>query len=803
MRKILLSVFLLVTSMTSLAAMEPFTVADIRVDGLQRISVKTVFKALPINVGQQVDEALIARSIKELFATGSFHDIQMARDGDVLIITVAERPSISSIEIEGNKILDTDNLLDGLAQSGMSEGSVFQRATLDKIKLDLQRQYVAQGRYGAQVITEVVPQPRNRVALKIKIYEGKVATIVHINIVGNESFTEEQLLGLFELKVDPFWPFSSKDKYAREKLSGDLETLRSFYMDRGYINFNIESTQVSITPDKKHVYITVNITEGDIYSVNEVKLAGEIPVNELLIQALLVVKKGQTFSRQLVTMTSDLITKRLGNEGYTFAEVNGVPEINEEDKTVNVTFFVNPGKRVYVRRINFIGNEKTRDEVLRREMRQMEGAWASSHKIEMSKKRLERLGFFKGVTVDTPRVPGSDDQIDVTMTVEEQPSGSIGASVGYQDGTGVIFGANVSQNNFLGTGNKVAFSLNRTDLRNSYSFTFNNPYYTVDGVSRGFGMFFTETDYSNTNTTTYRTDVWGANVNYGYPINENERLGLSFGVDNTTIYAFLFSTSLIKDFVDYYTEERLAFDFNNDPIIDTDTGLQATYTVGVPPTQNRDVLSYTVTGSWLRSTLNKGIFADRGASQRLALEVALPGSELEYFKLTYRGERYFPLSKQFTLRLRTELGYGGGYGDVDALPFYKHFFAGGFGSVRGYDARSLGPIDRFEVNDFSSSPFGGNFLTEGSAEFIFPVPFAKDKRSVRTLFFVDGGNVFDLQRKDEFNMDKDASELRFSAGVGLSWLTGIGPLTFTIAKPINEQPGDRTQSFEFTLGQAL
>lgn len=855
-KTVIASLAFLLYAFSQTIAAETFTVADIRIDGLQRVSAATVFRALPIEVGQEVDREIIARSIRELYDTGKFHDVRLERDGDVIIVTLSERPTISKIEIDGNKSIETEDLLDGLAQADLSEGSVFQRATLDKIKLDLERQYIAQGRYGARVTTEVKPQPRNRVVLNINIYEGEVASIKNINLVGNDVFNDEELLGLFELRTRPWWAlFSSRDKYAREKLSGDLENLRSYYMDRGYINFQIESTQVSVTPSKEHVYITVNLSEGEVYTVNDVKLAGDLPVAEILLKSLLVVRKGQTFSRQLVTVTSDLITKRLGNEGYTFAEINGVPEVNEEDKTVDVTFFVNPGKRVYVRRINFKGNEKTSDEVMRREMRQMEGAWASGHKIERSKARLERLGFFRGVNVDTPRVPGTDDQIDVDFAVEEQPSGSIGASVGYQDGTGLVFGANVSQSNFLGTGNKVSFAINRTDLRNSYNFSFLNPYYTVDGVSRGYSLFFTETDYSNSNTTSFRTDVWGANVTYGYPINENERLAFTLGFDNAEVFSFISSKQPIKDFVDYE--------------------------IGGSPTQSRDVFSYTVSASWTRSTLNKGIFADRGASQRLGIEIAVPGSDLEYFKITHRAERYFPLTKIWTLRLRSELGYGDGYADVDALPFYKHYYAGGFGSVRGYDDRTLGPTDIFQsqlddipqelsyeqavINNsltlaaqlqelgepiFSeedptvivgyerteayeefeaqvvadeqeayvnggrdaviesvkrtADPFGGNLLVEGSAEFIFPAPFAKDKRSLRTLFFIDGGNVFDTNRRDENEeLEINARNLRYSAGVGLSWLTAIGPLTFTYAKTINDQPGDDTRSFQFSLGQSL
>ncbi|MBL4866937.1 MAG: outer membrane protein assembly factor BamA [Pseudomonadales bacterium] len=612
-------------------------------------------------------------------------------------------------------------------------------------------------------------------------------------------------------------------------------------MDRGYINFTIESTQVSVTPDKEHVYITVNVTEGEKFTVEDVQLAGEIPIPEDLMRAMLIVKEDQTFSRQLVTFTENLISKRLGNEGYTFAEVNGVPEVDNDTKTVKITFFVNPGKRVYVRRISFSGNEKTSDEVLRREMRQMEGAWASGQKIELSKVRLERLGFFKGVNMSMPKVPGTDDQVDIDFTVEEQASGSIGASLGYQDGTGLVFGANVSQNNFLGTGNQVSFAINRTDIRNSYNFSYVNPYYTVDGVSRGFSLFFQETDFSGSSSvSSYQTDAYGASIRFGYPINENERLNFAFGFDNTTIFAADTSAVEIREFVDYqrdqcfidnvdprdvddpaddfngvpFNEEFDVLVFNDDGSIKVDCNLRRNADfitdenlitdedrirrtdAGI---QSRHFTNYTVTGSWNRSTLNRGLLANRGASQRLALELSVPGSDLEYYKVTYQAQRYFKVSSEWTLRFRTELGYGDGYSDTGRLPFYKHYFAGGFGSVRGYSDRSLGPDD----SSGSLRAFGGNLLTEGSVELIFPAPFVKDRRSVRTAFYIDGGNVFDTNRTDEEGLDLELSEIRYSVGVGLTWITGVGPLTFNYSRAFNHSPDDRTRGFNFSLGQTF
>ncbi|NQD93901.1 outer membrane protein assembly factor BamA, partial [Pseudomonas sp. CrR25] len=526
MKRLLLPA-VLAASMIAEVHAESFTISDIRVNGLQRVSAGSVFGALPLNVGEQADDRNLVDATRELFKTGFFQDIQLGRDGDVLVITVVERPSISSIEIEGNKAITSEDLLKGLNQSGLAEGEIFQRATLEGVRNELQRQYVAQGRYSAEIETEVIPQPRNRVALKININEGSVASIQHINVVGNSVFPDEDLIDLFELKTTNWLSFfRNDDKYAREKLSGDLERLRSYYLDRGYINMDISSTQVSITPDKKHVYITVNVDEGQKYSVREVKLSGDLKVPEEEIRALLLVKEGQVFSRKVMTTTSELITRRLGNEGYTFANVNGVPEAHDEDDTVSITFVVDPGKRAYVNRINFRGNTKSEDEVLRREMRQMEGGWASTYLIDQSKIRLERLGFFKEVNVETPQVPGTDDQIDVNYSVEEQASGSITASVGFAQNAGLILGGSITQNNFLGTGNRVSVGLTRSEYQTRYNFGFVDPYWTPDGVSLGYNAFYRTTDYDelDTDISSYAVDSLGGGVSIGYPISETSRL---------------------------------------------------------------------------------------------------------------------------------------------------------------------------------------------------------------------------------------------------------------------------------------
>ncbi|MWV12928.1 outer membrane protein assembly factor BamA [Pseudomonas sp. R-28-1W-6] len=779
---------------------ESFTISDIRVNGLQRVSAGSLFGALPLNVGEQADDGSLVEATRALFKTGFFQDIQLGRDGDVLVITVIERPSISGVEIEGNKAISTEDLMKGLEQSGLAEGEIFQRATLEGVRNELLRQYVAQGRYSASIEAEVIPQPRNRVALKIDINEGSVAAIQHINVVGNTVFSDEDLVGLFELKTTNWLSFfKNDDKYAREKLSGDLERLRSYYLDRGYINMDISSTQVSITPDKKHVYVTVNVDEGDKYSVSEVKLSGDLKVPEEEVKKLLLVKQGQVFSRKVMTTTSELITRRLGNEGYTFANVNGVPQPNDEDKTVAITFVVDPGKRAYVNRINFRGNTKTEDEVLRREMRQMEGGWASTYLIDQSKTRLERLGYFKEVNVETPQVPGTDDQVDVNYSVEEQASGSITASVGFAQNAGLILGGSISQNNFLGTGNKVSLGLTRSEYQTSYNFGFVDPYWTADGVSLGYNAFYRATDYDDldVDVSSYAVDSYGAGVSIGYPISEISRLTYGLTIQQDSIDTGSYTVDEIMDFL----EE-----------------------------EGEDYLNLKGSIGWSESTLNRGVLANRGHSQSLVLESTVPGSDLSFFKLDYRGQLFKPVTDNYTLRFHTELGYGDSYGSTSDLPFYENYYAGGFNSVRGFEDSSLGPRStpsvardasgkvitdgsigadgRYTDPDQDPLPFGGNVLIQGGVEMLFPMPFVKDQRSLRTSLFWDVGNVYDTncstaQKENGNTCDLDIGELASSVGVGVTWITAMGPLSFSLAAPIKKPDDADTQVFQFSLGQTF
>ncbi|SDF27013.1 outer membrane protein assembly factor BamA [Phytopseudomonas seleniipraecipitans] len=766
---------------------ESFTISDIRVNGLQRVSAGSLFGALPLNVGEAADDRTLVEATRELFKTGFFQDIQLGRDGNVLVITVVERPSISSIEIDGNKAISSDDLLKGLNQSGLAEGEIFQRATLEGVRNELQRQYVAQGRYSAEIDAEVIPQPRNRVALKININEGTVAAIQHINVVGNNVFSDEDLGDLFELKTSNWLSFfKNDDKYAREKLSGDLERLRSYYLDRGYINMDITSTQVSITPDKKHVYITVNIDEGEKYTVRDVKLSGDLKVPEEEVRALLLVKEGQVFSRKVMTTTSELITRRLGNEGYTFANVNGVPEPHNDDNSVSITFVVDPGKRAYVNRVNFRGNTKTEDEVLRREMRQMEGGWASTYLIDQSKVRLERLGFFKEVNVETPQVPGTDDQIDVNYSVEEQASGSITASVGFAQNAGLILGGSITQNNFLGSGNRVSLGLTRSEYQSRYNFSFVDPYWTEDGVSLGYNAFYRTTDYDelDVDVSSYSVDSLGAGINIGYPISETARLTYGLTVQQDEINTGRYTVDEIFDFTRQEGEKYLNFK---------------------------------ASAGWSESTLNRGVLANRGHSQSLVFETTVPGSDLSFYKLDYRGQVFKPLTDTYTMRFHTQLGYGGAFGSTSKLPFYENYYAGGFNSVRGFEDSSLGPRSTPSTGrnegtladpDQDPLPFGGNVLIQGGAELLFPLPFVKDQRSLRTALFWDVGNVFDTdcssgQKSRGDSCDIDFGNLASSVGVGVTWITALGPLSFSLAMPVKKPDDADTQVFQFSLGQTF
>ena len=753
-----------------------FIISDIRLEGLQRVSAGTVFGAISYSIGDNVGALELQGIARSIFKTESFDDVQIGRDGNVLVVVLKERPSIDSIEFEGNKAIKTEALLEGLQGSGLSEGQIFKKVTLDQIASDLERQYVSQGRYDASVEATVEELTRNRVAIKVDIYEGSVSGLKHINIIGNLAFPDEELLDLLELRIPKFFAFFSKDdQYSREKFQSDIEALESFYLDRGYLDFRIDSTQVSVAPNMEDVYITINLEEGEVYSVSGVEIAGELrDIPESSIRALILGAEDKVFSRRLMTSSEERIEAALGNAGYTFASAKGEPVQDEEDNSVTIKYFVDAGKRAYVRRVNFSGNTVTQDHVLRREMRQMENGWASTAMIEGSKIRLQRLGFFKEVNVETPSVLGMEDQIDVDFTVEEQPSGSISATVGYAENRGLILGLGYQESNVFGTGNSINIGVNRSDFQTSLSLSFFDPYFTVDGVSRGYSISYRKSDFEDFNVASFSTDSIGANVSFGYPISEISRINFNIGFENTQIEEGIIPAREISEFLD-----REGSEFN----------------------------LITLQASYRMSALNRGLLPTGGRSQSISFDMTIPGSELEFYRINYNGQIFFPLFDPFVLRLRTDLGYGGTYGDTQTFPFYKHFFAGGMGSVRGFDGNSLGPRstpspqDRFNDPD----PIGGNVLIEMSAEILFPLPFVDDQTQMRSVLFFDAGNVFNTNcpQVSVYCLDIDEGELRYSAGIAFTWITGFAPLSFSLSFPINEKEGDEKESFQFELGKSF
>jgi outer membrane protein insertion porin family len=753
---------------TSLHAAE-FTVTDIRVEGLQRISAGTVFNYLPVKIGDTISTDETPEIIKSLFKTGFFQDVKLEHENGVLVVFVQERPAISEIEITGNKSIETEALLTGLKEIGLAEGRTFNRSVLDKIEQELTRQFYSEGKYAVKLTSTVTPLERNRVAIKISIVEGDSAKIKKINIVGSKSFEKEELLDQFQLGIPPWWDFlSSKDQYSRQKLAADMETLRSWYLNRGYINFKIDSTQVSISPDKKDIYITINVVEGDVYTISDIKLAGDFILPKEDFFPLIHLSRGSHFSRKDVVESSDRINKELSNNGYAFANVNSIPEIDEENKTVAVTFYVDPGKRVYVNRVNITGNDRTRDQVLRREMRQMESGWYAGDKIKQSRERLQRLGYFENVTIETPAVPGTADQIDVNVDVEEKSSGAFLAGLGYSQSQGIVFNTSITEKNFFGTGKSVTLAFDNSSVNTHYQLSFLNPYHTIDGVSRGFNFDWRETNFDELDSIDYTTDTQTAGVIFGIPTNEFDRIRLTADVRNTDIQAGATAPSYIRQ---YDEESYLDFVF----------GL-----------------------GWSHDSRNTAIFPTRGGTQSISGSITVPGSDQDYFTLRYKNKHYFPLADEFTLALDADIGYGMSYGDTSDYPFFEHFFAGGPRSVRGYKANTLGPRTTLAEGD---DPTGGNIMVAGGAELIFPTFIDSFKDTARLGAFFDIGNVFldqDYNGKVVNNTSGfQFDELRYSVGLSASWLSPIGALSVSVGFPLNDESYDETEEFQFNLGQTF
>ena len=752
----------------SVHAAEPFQASDIRIDGLKRVSSGSVFDALTIQPGDRVTDADISLATRALFETGFFDQVEVRADGDVLVIEVTERPAVSRIDIEGNQAIKTDDLLDSLRRAGIVEGDVLKRATLDQLEQAIQRQYTSRGRYDATVSSQIIEQDRNRVGLKISIYEGSVATISRIAIVGNEAFDDDTLLDEMSL-TEPgvFTWFSGSDNYETEKLSADVEAIRSYYLNRGYVNVEVSEPQVELSENLEDVFITITVNEGQEFRVGAVNVGGDQPIALSVAVEEMTLQSGEIFSRRLVNEAVNTMSKKLGDAGYARAQVRAVPEINDETQTVDVTLVVTPGPLVYVRRVEFRGNTDTSDVVLRREIPQLEASVSSAAAIEKGRINLQRLGFFSLVRASTRPVPDQPDQVDVVYEVKEQASGSLSASVGFSQGEGVLLGAAVSQKNFLGSGNALSFSLQSSSSTKEARFSFTDPYYTIDGVSRGVDLYFAQTDFDSTGTADYSTDETGLGLTFGYPVSNESRISTSFAVQNTNLDAK--ASGSRASYIDtFFTSE----------------GLSSSATTA-------DFVEYKVGAAYSFDTLNKAFLPTDGTRHRLSFDLSIPGSDLEYYTASYLGETYIPVLEQedVSLKFKTRLGYGDGVGDSQGLPFLKNFFAGGIRTVRGYSYNSLGPTDS------NGEQIGGNVLITGTAALQFPMPGIKETDQARLSLFGDVGQVY--------ADNAELGDLRYSAGLALAWITPIGPLSFTYASALNSKSTDETEGFQFSIGSTF
>jgi outer membrane protein insertion porin family len=775
--------FALITSALSAAiytssalAIDPFVIKDIRVEGLQRTEAGTIFSYLPVRVGDTLNDEKATEAIRSLFATGFFRDVTLEVDGNVLVVVLQERPSIAQVEFTGAKEFDKDTLNKAMRQIGLAEGRIFDKSVADRAEQELKRQYLTRGKYAAEVTTTVTPLERNRVAVNFTVVEGDSSKIRQISIIGAKAFTEKQLLSLFVLREPGMltW-YSKQDQYSRQKLSADLETLRSFYQDRGYLEFSVDSTQVSITPDKKDIYITISISEGERYRVSDVKVDGQLLIPEAEIRKLISINPGDVFSRVRLTESTKRITDRLGNDGYAFANVNAAPELNKEKREATFTFFIDPGRRVYVRRINFAGNTRTRDEVIRREMRQMESAWYSGSNVTLSKQRIDKLGYFTEVNVENPAVQGTTDQVDINVTVVEKPTGNVLLGAGFGSGSGVILSGSISQNNIFGSGKNVGVQVSTGRLSTNYSLSFTDPYFTTDGVSMGYDLYHRKIDARNSSLGQYVTKTTGAGVRFGVPVSEIDTIQYGLGYEITDIQTFDTSPLFYKNYVGEFGAHNTAL----------------TPSIG-----------------WVRDGRDSLIYPTRGTFQRFFGDAGLPGGTLRYYRANYQYQTYFPLTRDTTFLWNNELGYGDGYGGK-RLPFFKNYFAGGVSSVRGYRLNTVAPRD--ENND----PRGGTrkFLT--NFEYLFPFPGLTNDRSVRLSAFFDAGAVIDPSAPQlQFisgtttytvpnNYNSFSNALRYSTGVGLAWVSPLGPLKFSVAMPLTNKFGDHRQIFQFTFGGAF
>ncbi len=741
------------------ASAEPFKIRDIVIEGLERIEPGTVFTYIPVKVGDVFSDTDSAEVIRELYKTELFSDVILRLEDSVLTVEVKERPGIASLDIIGNKDIPDEQLIESLTDIGIAPGRVLNRSVLERLENELLQQYFARGKYNVQIRTLMTELARNRVDVQIQIAEGKAAKIKDVNIVGNSIYIDKKLKKKFESGNRPFWKiWSDNNKYSKQRLSADLEQLRSQYLNTGYLNFSVDSTQVSITPDKKDIFITINVNEGDQYTLASVKLAGSFEVAEQELKGLLAVEEGEIFSRSQVVVSSERISNRLGADGYAFARVNPIPDVDEETKTVDLTFFIDQGKRVYVRRVSVLGNQFSRDEVFRRELRQMEGGWYSQSGIEASRRRIQRLAFVENVEVDTIKVPGRDDVVDINISVTERLAGSFSIGAGLSDSQGAVITTSVSQDNFLGSGKQVAFRLNTSKVNSIYDFSYTDPYYTIDGVSRGFGFSYISTDAEEADISDFGSDQFSLQASYGIPLTEIDRVSVIGDVRTTQINTNTNSSTEVNEFLD-------------------DNG--------------NDFLNFNITGIYSHDSRNRRTFGTKGFYQRARLEFSVPSSDLEYYKVDHQHVWLIPLSETFTFATRSEVGYGESFGSTTDLPFFEKFRAGGSGSVRGFRDNTLGP------QDSQDDSFGGNFLTTAGVEIYFPVPALVEASRFRLGIFADVGNVF--ADVDDF----ETSELRGSAGLEMNLITGLGGITLSFASPFNDDEDDETESFQFELGTSF
>ena len=796
-----------------------FVVDEIEVNGLQRMELGAFFNMLPLQVGERIDNSRVPTIIRTVFASNSFEDVRLFRDGGKLIVDLKERPTISEITIDGNSDIKTEQILEAMRGNGFAKGEIFDPSAIKSIKLGMEEQYFSHGKYSIQIEDKIIAQSRNRVLVQFNVKEGDPAKIQKMSVVGNSIFNDEELLSQFELSEGGFFSwFSSEDQYSREKLEGDLETLRSYYLDRGYLKYNNTSTQVSISPDRKGIYVTINVDEGEKFKVDKIVFSGDLILPKEQLENLMPLTKGDTYSAAAVSFAEEQIKTSLGMFGYAFAKVVTIPNIIEDENKVELTLFVDPGKKVYVNRVNFAGNETTNDEVLRREIRLMEGGALSTESVERSKLRLQRLSYMEEVEVETPKVEDKEDRVDINYDVKERSAGTIQGGVGYSDSWGLSLNANVSHSNFLGSGKRVQFGINKNRFSESYQADYWDPYFTIDAISAGISAEYVTTDYGELNFSTGILDTARLTGSIGYQLNEVSGINFSLGYQDSNLKGDPFTTS--QQVIDFYADNgqniRVDEDFKY--------GLFR-YSVGLS-----------------RNTLNRGIFPDRGTSQVISLNATAPGSDLEFYKLDYSASFYQPIAPSWTFLAKFRASWGNGYGDSEALPYFENFSAGGSGTMRGFEANTIGPHVILRSSAPLSGPIptdpaqgstdiglpgsedtvvisrrtaGGNARLLGTLELIFPVPFAEDNNSLRTSAFIDVGNLWDTNFSLNDYADLPASELakipdysepgtyRVSAGLSLQWLSPMGPLTISVSRPIREEEGDETESFSFNVGKTF